>query len=360
MTTPGELVFSLRGQRGALDLDLQATLPASGVTVVFGRSGAGKTTLLRSLAGLERLAGSVRFAGQTWQGSSQFVPAHQRRIGMVFQHGALFTHLDVRGNLRYAEARVAPDQRRISVQDATRWMVIEDLLDRRPEQLSGGERQRVAIARALVSNPVLLLMDEPLSSLDGTAQRQLADRLASIPRQFDISMLYVTHSLPELARLADRVLWLDDGGVRSLGEASEVLSSSEFAHALGDDAGALLHGRAQSFDVDYQLLTVDSDWGQLWLPTAEPPGNESLRLWILARDVSLSLDPEPRSSLLNVLPAVVEQLEDDGPAATLVSLRSSGSGTGRLLARITRKSRDLLQLEPGTRVLARIKSVSLR
>ena len=196
-------------------LDATFTVPASGVTAVWGPSGAGKTTLLRAIAGLVRLTGHVRLGDETWQDGRQFRPVHRRRVGLVFQEASLLPHLGVRGNLDYAAKRAA---QKVDFDAVVARLKLEPLLGRGVGKLSGGERQRVALGRALLSAPKLLLMDEPLSSLDGEAKAQIVPMIAELAKTTALPILYVSHDAYEIERLADRVLRIQDGKVTAAPE----------------------------------------------------------------------------------------------------------------------------------------------
>ncbi|CAN7297517.1 ATP-binding cassette domain-containing protein [Phenylobacterium sp. LjRoot225] len=219
MSQPSHIRFRLRGRFGGLQLDAEAEVPAEGVTALIGPSGAGKTTLLRCLAGLARAEGEVMVGEAVWQDARRFVPPHRRGIGYVFQEPSLLAHLSVKRNLEFA-ARRAGERPGPAFDDAVAMLGLEALLDRSPAALSGGERQRVAIARALLSRPELLLMDEPLSSLDAASKAELLPYLEALHRRLRLPILYVSHDALEIARLADRVLRMDGGRLR--GPASEL------------------------------------------------------------------------------------------------------------------------------------------
>ena len=212
MNTGGReaLELRLKGRLGAFELDVAVVLPAAGVTALVGPSGCGKTTLLRCLAGFSRLPGRIAFQGEVWQDGRTFVAPHQRRIGYVFQEASLFPHISVRGNLAYA-ARRALQPSGLGFDAATEMLGLAALLDRSTERLSGGERQRVAIARALLRQPQLLLMDEPVSSLDAAAKAETLARLETVMGALSIPVIYVSHDLAEVGRLADRVLSMRPG-----------------------------------------------------------------------------------------------------------------------------------------------------
>jgi molybdate transport system ATP-binding protein len=341
--------------RAAFTLDVDLELPGHGITGVFGASGSGKTSLLRCVAGLEQpLPGVVRIAGETWQDDAAFVPAWKRRVGYVFQDAALFDHLDVRGNLEYARKRshaTAPIESPIEL------LGIAALLDRMPSTLSGGERQRVAIARAIASAPQLLLLDEPLAALDIARRSDILPWLMRLRDELQMPMLYVTHSIDEVARLADTLVLLDRGRVTASGPAKDVLSRIDASVMFGDEAGALLQGKVAERDGRWQLARVAFDGGDLWLRDTELAIGRAVRLRVLARDVSIATREPHGSSIQNILAATVEETAPDAhPSQVMVKLRC---GRCVLLARITARAADSLALAPGQRVWAQVKSVAL-
>ena len=333
-----------------LAVDLQ--LPGRGVTAIFGPSGAGKTTLLRAIAGLSAAQGWVTLGGQSWQSPQHRLPAHRRRIGYVFQDCALFPHLTVRGNLRYAARRAGDGAPGFDA--VVESLELGQLLNRRPQTLSGGERQRVAIARALLVGPALLLLDEPLSALDPERRHQLLPYLDRLCRDQALPVLYVTHRVYEVARLADYVVELRQGRVARQGTVRDVLP-----HLRGDheEPGALIEAQVVEQDARWGLLRAAFAGGALWVDGRLGQPGAYLRLQVQARDVSLSRDPEARSSLLNRLPVTVEALDapGDGPDQ-LVRLRA---GSTPLLARVTRRSVAELGLCSGDQLWAQIKAVAV-
>lgn len=357
------LELAVRVDHGNFSLDVDLHLPAEGVTAIFGPSGCGKTTLLRAVSGLARpRPGRVAVAGDVWQDDRARIwrPTHRRPLGLVFQDAALFEHLTVRGNLVFGRERVPAAERRVALEQAIELLGIGHLLERRPAQLSGGERQRVGIARALATSPRLLLMDEPLASLDAARKAELLPWFERLVRELDIPMLYVTHSVDEVARLADRLVLLDAGRVRAQGCTAELLGRLDIARTHGDGASVVIAGTcAQAPDAD-RLLSVHFGAGVLHCvpPSGALPRQpgDPVRVRILARDVSLTLTRARDTSILNVLAADVVDLAEDGPAQVLVALDAGGT---RLLARITRKSARALQLTPGLPVYAQIKGVAV-
>ena len=354
---------SLRLVRPDFALDVELRLPGRGVSALFGPSGCGKTTLLRAVAGLTRPApGRIVVAGDTWQDDAAGLwrPTHRRPLGMVFQEASLFDHLSVQGNLDFGLKRVPAAERQVSLAQAVELLGIGHLLDRRPGQLSGGERQRVAIARALATSPRLLLMDEPLAALDAARKAEVLPWFERLARELRIPMLYVTHSLDEVARLADHLLLLKNGQAVAQGPVAELMARLDVAQAHGDAAGALIDGVVERIEADYQLLHVRFAGGVIQcMHTPGAPAREvgqRLRLRVQARDVSLTLHAAQDSSILNLLPARVQSLAGDSAAQVLVALDAGGTP---LLARVTRKSADTLRLAPGQPVFAQIKGVAV-
>lgn len=350
--------FALAHPGFTLDVDL--ALPASGVTALFGPSGSGKTSCLRCVAGLEPTArGRLVVAGETWQDSERnlFLPPHRRALGYVFQDANLFEHLDVRRNLLFGWQRVAPAARRLALEQVVELLGIEGLLQRMPARLSGGERQRVGIARALLTSPRLLLMDEPLAALDAERKAEILPYLERLTRELALPILYVSHAPDEVARLADHLVLLEQGRVLASGPTTEVLARLDLPIALAEDAGVVLEGRVLGHDPDYGLLSLGLAGHQRVLLAHAPlPPGQALRIKVLARDVSLSLERQ-HSSILNVLPATVAEIAPTrSPAQVLLRLDLGGSP---LLARITRYSLERLALQPGSRVWAQLKSVAV-
>lgn len=365
--TTAALGLQAQLDRGGFTLDVDVTLPGHGITALFGPSGSGKTTCLRVLAGLERAArGRVVVDGQTWQDSErgQFVPTHQRAVGYVFQEASLFDHLTVEGNLRFGFDRTPAAARRHDWRHGLDLLGIGDLLQRRPRELSGGERQRVAIARALAASPRVLLMDEPLAALDTARKAEILPWLEQLHAALDLPVVYVTHSVDEVARLADHVVLLDGGRVRAEGSVTDMMTRSDLPLAHGDHAGTVLLAHTSQTMDDDQLVALQLYGGPLLLMprTRErswPPGRQ-VRVGVMARDVSLSLDRPLHSSVLNILSARVIGLEPDGPGQVLVSLDISPEGPPtRLMARISQLSARRLEIAPGQGVYAQIKGVAM-
>jgi molybdate transport system ATP-binding protein len=356
------LVAQLSGRRGAFALDARLELPGSGTTVLFGASGSGKTTLLRCIAGLERMDGHVSVGGTLWQDDARgiFIAPERRRVGYVFQEAALLPHLSVARNLDYAARRALQDGERVERDAIVSWLGLGALLERRPGGLSGGERQRVAIARALLSRPRILLMDEPLAALDAGARETILEHLDGIRRRLSIPVLYVTHSVDEAARLGERVAWIDGGSVTRVGAPDDVFGRVEAGRALGDDAGAVIRARVLRHDEQYALTELASDWGAIFVRRLHLAEGEWVHVRARARDVSIALDREERSSIMNVFAARVAAVEDVGAGETLVLLECPADPAQHLLARVMRRSAVELRLTVGSPVYARIKGVTVR
>ncbi len=347
-------------QRPAFTLDVDLALTPRGITVLFGPSGSGKTTVLRCVAGLERARGEVRVSGRTWQDDArgEFLSTSRRPLGYVFQEASLFPHLSVAGNLRYAQRR-ARDANAISLDRAVELLGIGSLLDRSTADLSGGERQRVAIARALATQPELLLLDEPLASLDPARRRELLPWLEHLRDGLGIPMLYVTHSADEMARLADTVVLMEAGRVVASGPPAATLTRLDLPLAQDEDAGALLEGVVVQIDAAWHLARVDFAGGMLWLRDDGLREGERVRVRVLARDVSLAAEaPAPgTASIQNVLACAVVGLQaGPHPSQAMVALDCGGH---RLISRITARAADSLGLAAGMRVFAQVKSVGL-
>ena len=343
---------------GTFQLAVDLRLPATGVTVLFGHSGSGKTTLLRCIAGLERAPqGFLEINSQVWQDSEHdfFVPTHQRSLGYVFQEANLFPHLTVQSNLNFGLKRLAKRPDAGNLQHIIDLLGIGHLLDRMPENLSGGEKQRVAIARALALEPEILLMDEPLASLDFKRKQEILPYLSRLHQETCIPILYVTHSQQEVAQLADYLVILEDGQALAAGPLSETMSRLDVPLAQERDAATVWQTTIVAHENDYHLTRVAFDGGMLSIPTFDAVIGTSLRLLIYARDVSIALEAPLATSILNVLPATITGMADDG-GRCVVQLRL---GEQVLLAHITSKSAQILQIKPGLEVYAQIKGTSL-
>lgn len=346
--------FKLDWPGFSLDVDLN--LPGRGVTALFGHSGSGKTTLLRCIAGLEQAPqGRLVVDGEVWQDGGRWVPTHRRPIGYVFQEASLFAHLTVMGNLLYGMKRMS-DAQRVSLDQAIELLGIGPLLNRKPDLLSGGERQRVGMARALAVSPRLLLMDEPLAALDLKRKREILPYLERLHDELDIPVLYVSHSPDEVARLADYLVAMDGGRVVADGLFADTLARLDLPIRLGEDAGAILDATVGVVDKDWHLVRVDFAGGSLWARDHGLAVGRRVRVRVLARDVSLALEPGT-SSIQNVLRGCVDAVGDDEhPGLMLVRVRV---GDAILLARLTKRAAASLGVAPGQALWVQVKSVAL-
>ena len=346
-----------RIDQGDFVLDVDLSIPSQGVSSLFGPSGCGKTTLLRAIAGLEHHRGGfLKVGDMTWQEGGLFVPPHQRPLGYVFQESSLFPHLSVRRNLEYGVRRVAESERRVSLEQAIELLEIGQLLERKPDTLSGGERQRVAIARALAVSPRLLLMDEPLASLDVNRKQEILPYIESLHRELDIPVIHVSHSPDEVARIADHLVLLEAGRVVASGDVHEIFTRLDLPPALDSDAAAIIEAVVAGHDETYHLTYLEFSGGRVSVPREDLRVGAEVRLKLAARDVSLTLERQSNTSILNILPAVIDQITEEDSAQVTVRLLAGGAP---ILARITRKSATELALKPAKAVYAQVKSVAL-
>jgi molybdate transport system ATP-binding protein len=350
--------FNLRFPEFSLNVDLD--LPGRGVTALFGHSGSGKTTLLRCIAGLERAPdGYLSIDGEVWQDGAAFVPVHQRPLGYVFQEASLFPHLSVRRNLEYGLKRVPASTRKVALDHAIELLGIGQLLDRKPDRLSGGERQRVGIARALAVSPRLLLMDEPLAALDLKRKQEILPYLERLHDELEIPVLYVTHSPDEVAHLADHLVLLEDGAVRAAGALGELMTRLDLPLARTSEAESIIETVVTHYDDKYHLTCLEFPGGRLAIGGLRRAAGMPTRVRIHARDVSIALHEYRDSSIVNVIPAQVQELAAINDWQMIVRLGLGPDASIPLLARVTHRSADVLQLVPGKQVFAQVKSVVL-
>jgi len=349
------LELNFTQQLGNHQLKINEKLPAKGITAIFGVSGAGKTSLINAISGLTQpQQGFIRLNGRMLSDAKNRInlPPEKRRVGYVFQDARLFPHYRVRGNLQYGMAKSMKPQFDSLVQ----LLGIEPLLARFPWSLSGGEKQRVAIGRALLSAPEILLLDEPLASLDIPRKRELLPYLQKLAQQVDIPLLYVSHSLDEILHLADNVLVLDQGKVKAFGALEQVWSSSAMRPWLPRaDQSSVLRVQVQDQHPRYQMTALSLGDQSIWVSRLELPLKTPLRIRIQSADVSLVLQPPLNSTIRNVLPAKVTELLDiEGQVEVKLQI-----GNSELWARITPWARDELAIKPGMWLYAQIKSVSI-
>ena len=343
---------------GAFSLDARFASDAP-VTALFGRSGSGKTTVLNAIAGLVRPQRGRIALGETlfFDGSGSGLPVRRRRIGYVFQEGRLLPHLSVRQNLVYGRFFTARRERYADFDRIVRLLDLEHLLARRPHGLSGGEKQRVAIGRALLASPRILLMDEPLASLDTPRKAEILYYIERLRDELRVPIVYVSHAIDEVVRLADTVVLLSDGRVAAAGTVTEMAGRLELRQYLGRfEGGAVIEARVAEHDLDMGLTRLAFPGGELHAPDVEALVGATVRVRVRARDVSLALSRPMDASFLNVLAGTVSAIGAETGASVDVQLDISGTP---LIARITRKSVAALALAPGTRAFALIKAVAI-
>lgn len=352
------LSVSVRHSFSTFELDATFDAP-DGITVLFGRSGSGKTTVINSVAGLLRPHfAKISMDGRPLHDTDRqiFVEVHKRRMGYVFQEARLFPHMSVAQNLSYGQ-RFAPGTTSVpTTSEVAELLGIEHLLDRAPASLSGGEKQRVAIGRALLARPQVLLMDEPLAALDAARKAEILPYLERLRDQVSLPILYVSHSVAEVARLATTMVVLEDGRVARTGPAEAILSDPDMVRQIGvREAGAVLPARIKRHHSD-GLTELEASGGALFLPQMEAPVGTATRVRILAQDVILSKSVPTGLSALNILPVrIVALREGTGPGVVV----QASAGEDKILARITRRSAEALEIKPGDTAYAVVKSVSI-
>ena len=363
MKSPALMEAAFADILGGFALDAAFTVPATGFTGLFGPSGCGKTTVLRAIAGLLRLrAGRFVLGGEVWQDATVFVPPHRRALGYVFQEPSLFPHLSVRGNLLYGtRGRVPlPDGHAPGYDAIVELLGLASLLGRAIDNLSGGERQRVAIGRALLAQPALLLMDEPLSALDRDRRNEVIPFLERLPRELSIPVLYVSHDMREIERLADHLVVMREGRVVASGELPAVQADLSLPLAIDRDATVVLETVVAHYDADYGIATLDAAGGSFLVPMPPVLTGSRRRLVVAASQVSLALERPRDTTVLNVIPARIVSAGPGGrdEVVCVVKLGADGAGDA-LLVRVTRYSWETLGLGVGMLVHAQVKSAAL-
>ena len=344
----------------SFQLSVGLDLPTSGITVLFGPSGSGKTTLLRCLAGLERAPdGFMQFGNDVWQDEAKGVclPLYARPIGYVFQEPRLFPHYSVRSNLLYGYKRIPAEGRRISIEQVVTILGIGHLLERRTHKLSGGEQQRVAIGRALLTSPKLLLMDEPLTSLDIQRKQEILPFIYRLHEELHIPVMYVSHAISEILQLADRVVLLKQGKLVGTGALNEVLTSREFRSSFESlRVGAVLEAHVTRHEPRFGITQVEFKGQCLFVPLQSVAIGQPIRVHILSNDVSLVIGrTNSPTSVLNILEATIIEIREMDQSTVDVLLDIGAP----LIASITRKSLANLGLKPNQQVFAHIKAVAL-
>ncbi len=352
------LIVEARHRLGAFGLDAAFT-SERGVTALFGRSGSGKTSVIRIIAGLTRpTEGRVLLDGQALTDTTKsiFIPRHQRRFGYVFQEARLFPHLSVQANLAYGRWFAPKSTRADNFDRVVELLGIGQLLARSPSKLSGGEKQRVAIGRALVSAPRLLLMDEPLAALDEARKAEILPYLERLRDEMDIPIVYVSHSVAEVARLANQVVVMRDGKVEAAGPTTEVLSRSSLLPEDRKEAGVVLEGTVESVDPANHIATLLLSAGRIFVPGVSPAIGRPVRIRIPARDVMLAIRKPEGLSALNILEGKIAQISPVEDGTVEIRLDCAGDA---VLSRITALSCERLGLRRGMPAFAVIKTVAL-
>jgi len=344
---------------GNLDLAVRFEADAR-VTALFGRSGSGKTTIVNLIAGLAKPdRGHIEIDGRVLFDSAAGidVPVQARRIGYVFQEARLFPHLTVRRNLLCGHALTPASERSVSLEHIVALLGLDRLLERRPGALSGGEKQRVAIGRALLAGPRVLLMDEPLASLDAPRKAEIMQYVERLRDDVGVPIIYVSHAVDEVVRMADWVVLMAAGRVVAAGSVEDVMGRPDLGTAAGIfEGGTVIDARIVAQDLDYELATLAFDGGTLTVTNVDALIGEAVRVRIRARDVSVALEAPRSISIQNVLTGVIASV---GPAQAGVVSVSISVGTVTLRARVTRRAAEQLALEPGMAVYVLIKAVSL-
>ena len=351
------LEATLQQRLGDFQLDVDINLKNAGVCAVFGPSGCGKTTLLKALAGLIPAQGQIRFKDQCWQSATVTRPAHERSAGLVFQDNRLFPHLDVAGNLAFAAARAPAGD--ISYEEVIDTLSVRTLLNRSVDSLSGGEAKRVAIARTLLSQPELLMMDEPLNGLDQSSKREILGYLARLTGRFSLPTLYVSHDIEEVARLCDYMLVMASGRVVDQDNIIAVTQrlNQTVNTTNSTPGGAVIEATIRSHEPAYSLTQLDLAGHTLFAPLQDHlPAGQRMQLFLPARDVALATEQPKGLSIRNSLPGIVEFIHSEADDRVRVAIRVADQ---LLFAQITRHASDALSLQPGMHVFALIKSVAL-
>ena len=348
----------LRHRFASARMEMAFEVPTPGVTVLFGPSGAGKSTIINAAAGLLRPDECrIEVDGLLLADISAgiWLPPERRHVGLVFQDLRLFPHMSVATNLRFGLRRAA--QGPIGFDEVVDLLGIGALLTRKPHTLSGGERQRVAIGRALLAQPHLLLMDEPLASLDAARKAEIMPYLTQLKTALRLPILYVTHALEEAEQLADSMVLIDAGQVVGCGPLSEIVARADLPLAQRDDAGALLLCHVAEHDPGRELSRLEGGGATFWVPLLDAPVGAARRLRIPAREVILAGKPPEAISLHNIVPGEVRRITSDTERRSV--LVEIGLRSGALISRVTSDAIVRLALSPGKPVLALIKSTSI-
>ena len=348
------------------NFDIDLAFPSSGITSVFGPSGSGKTTFLRALAGLDSKHYQVAklvVNGNTWHDQKIFLPAYQRAVGFVFQEVNLFEHLNVIGNIKFGFNRTRNPNQKL-LEQTIELFGLKALLERKVEKLSGGEKQRVGLARAIAVNPEILLMDEPLASLDYERKNEIMPYLEKLHEELDIPIVYVTHSIDEVMRLADYLILLKEGKVSASGEMVSTIAKINHWSNWRKETAVVLECNVAEIDQKWHLAKLAFEGGFIWVKDLGWQIGQKRRVRIMAQDVSLALEVHP-STIQNIIQVEVIEVKDDPdhPASVLVWLKpcdlEKNQNNIEIISAITKKSLDNLNIKIGTKINAQIKSVAV-
>ena len=352
------LTACLRSSINQFTLSVDLQLPSRGITAIYGHNGSGKTTLLRCLAGLQSAVGRIAVGDEAWLDSNKQinVPTHERSLGYVFQDLRLFPHLSVANNLAFARKRRHSSKQ--FCDDVIKLLELDALMHRYPADLSGGEQQRAALARSLMTQPKLLLLDEPTAALDPDARREFLSFIQNIAAELVIPMLLVSHAVDEVAPIAGHTVVLQDGNIAASGTTADVLGSQALLHIAGrGEVGTVIDTLCHQYDPRYQMAHLAWQGQMLALPSASLVArNAPIRLFVHAKDVSIALSAPTDLSIRNGIEAQVLRIEEqpNTPFATV----TLSVGSDHLLAQITRAAADALGLKAGDACWALIKAAS--
>lgn len=342
---------------------MHSEIPLSGITAVLGRSGSGKTSLLRFLSGLDQPKfGEIQFADEFWQDQKHFLKTSLRQCGFVFQEPSLFPHLDVQGNLKFG---FDSKQSKISFDEVIQSLQLDKLLYYQVQQLSGGQKQRVAIGRTLLANPKIIFMDEPLSSLDIEAKKGIIPFLLKVATKYKIPIVYVSHSLEEIYKLADHILIVESGKIIKSGFIKDVLSNldvnTNFLSKIGESA-SIIEAQIINYSSKYNMFELMTDEQRIYVfagdlnPRQDSDINSNTKIMIRPQDVSLNREKPERSSILNLLLTKVIDFREGENKTVLIKLQLNHQV---ILSQISLQSFEHLQITRGEKIWAQIKAVSL-
>lgn len=359
----GNIIASLHGRQGDFSLEVDFTAPGRGITGLFGPSGCGKSTILRCLAGLTQFSGTRLIVNdRIWQDENHFLPPHRRPVGYVFQDPYLFAHLSVRQNLNYGLKRAKDGPHRLNFDQVCALLGITPLLDRSVFGLSGGEKQRIAMARALLSQPQILLMDEPLSALDKVSRNDILPYLETLHDKLGLPIIYVTHDFTEIERLADHLILMEAGGkIRASGPLNVLMSDLSLPIAQEPQAGTVLNVTVASYDENFDISACMADGVMFQVPGKLGVRGTARRLQIRASDVSIATGGHPQgSSLLNIFAAHICEARQISRSQMLILLTLDDTSVPvRIVSSVTCKSWHALNLKSGQAVFAQVKGMAL-